>query len=201
MLEEESVIVSSNSVTKENGDSLLSFDDGEWIAAIKTRIITLGKEFHGKGSDFVFPLHFIAECTEGLAHAYKSLEGSTAPEHWPLKTLVESGADFPSILEAYHYIFTASQSEASDVHTKLRNLSNIGEMIKMWVATANASPSNGLGETNSAKLQLSRYSSAITSQIDAYKAELESLVGCRSDQVSEIYSLFNDIEKALQRNW
>mmetsp|Transcript_9535 Transcript_9535/g.13832 ORF Transcript_9535/g.13832 Transcript_9535/m.13832 type:complete len:1914 (-) Transcript_9535:86-5827(-) len=201
MLEEESVIVSSNAVTKENGDSLLSFDDGEWIAAIKTRIITLGKEFHGKGSDFVFPLHFIAECTEGLAHAYKSLEGNSSPEHWPLKTLVESGADFPSILEAYHYIFTASQSEASEVHTRLRNLSNIGEMIKMWVATANASPSNGLGETNPAKLQLSRYSSAITSQIDAYKAELESLVGCRADQVSEIYSLFSDIEKALQRNW
>jgi len=64
MLEEESVVLSSTTVTKEDGEPLVSFEDGEWITNIKSRVVDLGKELHGKGTDSVFPLHLIAEYLE-----------------------------------------------------------------------------------------------------------------------------------------
>ena len=193
MLEEESVVLSSTTVTKEDGEPLMSFEDGEWITNIKSRVVDLGKELHGKGTDFVFPLHFIAECLEGLRRVFNE-SAERKSDNWPVKVLIEGGAPFTSILEAYHSIFT-SQSDNSNATLKLDELSNIGEVLKLWMSSANSS------STNPNKVQLARYSGAILSQIDNYKAELESLVGCNSDEVSRCYALFSDIEKNLRRSW
>jgi nuclear pore complex protein Nup155 len=204
MLEEESVIFSHTSVTKENGEPLMSFEDGDWITNIKSRVIALGKELHGKGTDFVFPLRFIAECLEGLRRIFNESTVNTS-DHWTIKVLVESGAPFTSILEAYHSIFS-SQSDNSNAALKLQELSNIGEVLKLWVSLAKSSTSGSpntvsVNVSNGNKTQLARYSNGILAQIDRYKAELESLVGCNSEEVSRCYALFNDIEKILRRGW
>ncbi len=204
MLEEESVILSRTSVIKENGEALMSFEDGDWITNIKSRVVSLGKELHGHGTDFVFPLNFVAECLEGLRRIFNESVG-TPSDHWPIKVLVESGAPFASILEAYHSIFSG-QSGNSNALLKLYELSNIGEVLKLWLSASKSSASGSpntvsVNVSNGNKAQLSRYSNGILAQIDKYKAELESLVGCNSDEVSRCYALFNDIEKVLRRGW
>ncbi len=65
MMEEERVILTDSNVTHEDGNSLMLFENGEWISSIKHRVISLGKELHGKGADFVFPIEFIVEQLEG----------------------------------------------------------------------------------------------------------------------------------------
>ena len=65
MFENQQVLLTDSNVTNENGDSLMLFEDGDWIFSIKNRIITLGKELQGKGADFVFPVSFICEQLEG----------------------------------------------------------------------------------------------------------------------------------------
>ena len=205
MLEEESVILSNTSVTKENGELLMAFEDGEWIPNIKSRVIALGAELQGKGTDFVFPLHFLAEYLEGLRRVFEECTGSSSSDHWPIKVLIESGSSFISIFEAYHSIFS-SQSENSVPSLKLYELSNLAEVLKLWLSAAKG-PTAGISTTilvnasDENKMQLSRYSNGILVQVDRYKAELESLVGCNSEQVSRCYALFNEIEKSLRRGW
>ena len=203
MLEEESVILSNTAVTKEDGDPLMTFEDGQWIVNIKARVITLGKELHGKGTDFVFPLRFVAECLEGLCRAFDESTNSRS-DHWPIKVLVESGAPFTSLLDAYDSIFS-NKSDNSSPALKLVEMSNIGELINLWVSYANNSAvgtqSGALNTSDAKRMQLRRYSSGILTQIDKYKVELESLVGCNSDDVSRCYNLFNDLEKVLRRGW
>lgn len=65
MLEEERIILSDADVANDEGESLMLFEDGKWIASIKHRIISLGKELQGKGADFAFPVDFITEQLEG----------------------------------------------------------------------------------------------------------------------------------------
>lgn len=201
MLEEEDVVLSSTSVTKENGEPLMSFEDGDWITNIKARVLDLGKELHGKDTDFVFPLHFVAECLEGLNRAFNE-STHTKSEHWPIKVLAESGASFFTILDAYHTIFS-NQSDSSNASLKLQELFNIGEVLKLWISACISGVSNltsiSISDTDSSRRQLDRYSSNILSELDNYKAELESLVGCNTDAVGRCYALFNEIERSLRR--
>jgi hypothetical protein len=41
------------------------FEDGVWPSNIKDSVVRLGKEIIGRGTDFVFPVDFIASCLEG----------------------------------------------------------------------------------------------------------------------------------------
>ena len=201
MLEEEIIVLSSTSVTKENGEPLMAFEDGDWITNIKERVLCLGKELHGKGTDFVFPLHFIAECLEGLNRVFNESTHRKS-DHWPIKVLAESGASFFAILDAYHSIFT-NQNDNSDATLKLQELFNIAEVLKLWISACTSGASNtnylSISDIDSSKRQLDRYSNNILSEIDNYKAELESVVGCNADEVGRCYALFNEIEKSLRR--
>jgi nuclear pore complex protein Nup155 len=145
MMEEETIILTDGAVTHEDGDSLMLFEDGEWISSVKHRVISLGKELQGKGADFVFPIEFIAEQLEGkyfylftilTTSLYPILNLTSISSHstglycvhkcvsrkqaapWTLQTLIEAGTSFPSLIEAYSSIVVAQEPDAPNPITK-----------------------------------------------------------------------------------
>lgn len=201
MLKDEEIVVSSSSVSKENGEALMSFEDGSWMSNIKERLISLGKELHGKGSDFTFPIHFIAECLEGIYHAYMD-SNKLRSDFWPIRVLAESGCSMFSILDAYHTIYTNS-GDVSNSNLKMQQLSNIAQILNMWISVCTHSSASinevSLKDVEVNKRLLDRYSSSILGEIDNYKATIESFVGCDADKVARCYNMFDDIENSLRR--
>eukprot|EP00957_Ditylum_brightwellii_P044789 3397697-Ditylum_brightwellii.AAC.1 len=62
MLEDESVILLNGNDSNGMGHI---FENGDWIAKLKNRVISLGKELYGKGADYTFPLDLLVESLEG----------------------------------------------------------------------------------------------------------------------------------------
>jgi len=195
MMEEERIVITDSDVTHEAGGSLMLFEDGEWIPSIKHRIIALGKELHGKGADFVFPLDFIAKQLEGLYCVHKEVSSKPA-ESWTLDTLIEAGVSFPALVEAYSAIVVAEDTDLSNPTTKLAQFSCISNVLRKWLSSAAVFGAKG----ESSRMQLSRYTPSLLQQIDAYKLSLQSLLGYNSQDVSNLIGLFSEIEECLRRN-
>jgi len=207
MSEEDSVVLTSDDVTREDGNSLMAFEDGKWVTSLKNRVISLGKELYGKGADYAIPLEFLTESLEGLQRVQmKSPDNrSTA---WVLNTLIEAGASYASILDAYNSVM-ATQDKELDPVTRLTHLSSVSEVLMQWVSSAfsKSSGQSGRGMLNgpgraeeSSRIQLIRCSGMLFQQIDAYKAVLESLIGCNNDDTVRVLAQLSDVEYMLQRH-
>lgn len=60
MLEEETIFYGV-----ESSNNVQQFENGEWITRLRNRVTALGKELHGKGADYTFPLDLIVMELEG----------------------------------------------------------------------------------------------------------------------------------------
>mmetsp|Transcript_3141 Transcript_3141/g.5841 ORF Transcript_3141/g.5841 Transcript_3141/m.5841 type:complete len:1874 (+) Transcript_3141:94-5715(+) len=197
MLEHESIIFSLTPVMKENGETLMTFEDGGWIVNIKSRIVGLGRELLGKNMDTIFPTYFIAECLEGLRQVYTESTGIKT-NLWPVESLIESGVSFPLTLDAYHNMYVR-QGGNSDVNLILEVLCAIAEILNLWLVASVSQKELTTSMRESASVSLARYAGNILKEIDNYKCELESFVTANPDEISRCYALFDDIEGSLRR--
>jgi len=204
MSEEDSVVLTCDDVASEDGNSLMSFEDGKWVTSLKDRVISLGKELYGKGADYALPLEFLAKSLEGLQRVQmkSSDDRSTA---WALNTLIEAGASFTSILDAYNSVMETEL----DPGMRLTHLSSVSEVLMQWVSSAflkspgqsGGSMITDLGKAEeSSRIQLIRYSGILFQQIDVYKVRLESLIGCNNDDIVRVLAQLSHTEDILRRH-
>lgn len=196
MLEQESVILSNAPIMKENGETLMTFEDGEWIVNLKARIVGLGRELLGKSMDSIFPSQFIAECLEGLRQVYAESTGIKS-NLWSVEILIESGAPFPSMLDSYHTMYFG-QGDKSDSNLKVEVLFAIAEILNLWLVASASETESTASMRESPSLLLARYAGNILKEIDNYKSELESSITANPDEISRCYALFDDIEGSLK---
>jgi nuclear pore complex protein Nup155 len=196
MLEQESVILSKTPIKKENGETLMTFEDGVWIVNVKSRIVGLGRELLGKSMDSFFPTYFIAECLEGLRQVYIESTGIKT-NIWSVEILIESGASFPLTLDAYHNIYICQGGKA-DNNLKLEVLFAIAEILNLWLVASSSQTESTMSMHDSASVLLARYAGNILKQIDNYKSELESFISANPGEISKCYALFDDIEGSLR---
>lgn len=205
MSEEDNIILTNDDVADEHGKLLMVFEDGKWASSIKNRVVSLGKELHRKGADYTLPLEFLVESLEGLQRVQMKATGNTTTA-WALSTIIEAGASYPSILDAYNSVMRSHDKELNP-SLRLTHLLNISEVLMQWVSSAlrpsgrgatNKVIGNGMEEENP-RIQLIRFSGILLREIDSYKAALESLVGCNNDDIATVYTQFSNAENILRR--
>jgi nuclear pore complex protein Nup155 len=195
MLEEEEVILSATAVRTVTGEILKCFDDGDWKNGLIARVTGLGRELLREGSYFVFPIQHISDWLESINRVYCGIAGNEH-DRWVLKTLIDSGASFSSVLQAYDSNF----SSLDDSSLRLSQLLNLAEILEMWLdKSLHSRPSGDNTSTSSDALDLRRYKTAILNQIDEYKAFLESLVTTITNDTTNVSERFNQIEKELRK--
>jgi len=141
MLEDESVILLNGNDSNGMGHI---FENGDWIAKLKNRVISLGKELYGKGADYTFPLDLLVESLEGLRHAFDSSAASTDRRYvassspWPLQALLEVGVSFPEILNAFDKMLDTLHMDVVGAVTakRLQHLSSIVDVLTQWIIAA-----------------------------------------------------------------
>lgn len=192
LLEEEEIVLSSAAVRLVTGETLKCFDDGEWKTGLIARVTGLGRELLREGPQFVFPIQRISDWLESIDRVYCGIPGNER-EEWVLKTLIDSGASFSSILQAYD----SNLRSLGDSSLRLSQLMNLAIILEMWLDSS----LQGLrsGDKLNTSSDLRRYATAILNQIDEYKASLQSFVTTSADDTSNVSEKFNQIEKELRK--
>jgi len=197
LLEEEEVVLSSSTVRTVTGEILKCFDDGDWKTGLISRVTGLGRELLREGSQSVFPIQHISDWLENIDRVYCATSG-TKHDEWVLKTLVNCGASFSSIVQAYD----SNLNALGDSSLRLLQLLNLAKILQMWLdrsLQSRQSPNSDSISTSSNMADLTRYTTAILNQIDEYRASLESMVTASTDDTAKVSDMFNEIEKELRK--
>jgi len=191
------------------------FEDGEWIGALKEKIVGIGRELYGEDADYTFPVPFLVRELERLRRAYESLKH--APDYsfspWPLQCFVDVGVSYAFILESYSDLLEALERDAgSHPAKKIQYLASIAEVLKHWLTSALSSPALGnalvvhLDEASerapngTAGAQLARaLASGLKSSVDNWKAALEGIVGDDVAKTSKVLGTYAEVEELLTR--
>lgn len=189
------------------------FETGDWINRVKEKVILTGKDLYGKGSDYVFPVVLLVSELEELRFVYEfvctreSTSSSSSSSSWPLICLLEVGVSYPSILNAYSELLDMSSGRSSsDPDKKLQCLTNIANVLRHWTTSAKSFSSqhpnggfpNGKDKYESVAQLTRELNNGLNSNIDEWKATLESLVGGDYQKINECMTLFTDVERMLE---
>jgi len=198
-LEEETVMQSGD-----YGNDLQSFDNGEWMTRLRSRVATLGKELYGKGADYTVPLDLIVQALEGLRQAYSEIhKENKLSQPWPIETMLNVGVSFDALYQSYDSLYLEVDG-AIDATIRLHWLASIHELLKMWVNEAFSnydSAATSQGSNASSQLALAVKNGGLLERIKAYNATLEGLVEGNTADIDEVKSGFSEVEEAIRKGF
>jgi len=196
------------------------FESGEWIRPLKEKVIYLGKQLWGKGSDYTFPLLHIIPVLEGLRQTFLDVSDGGRTQsiisleslHWPVLSLAQAGVSYPIILDYYRMILSDKEKEG-DLDGSFHYLKCISEILTQWIKASYSARAKAVdvyyGDdgkiaempsiTSNYAAQLAQArSTGLLNLIDNYKSSLEAVVGKRSREATQLLKVFMDIEENLK---
>jgi len=159
------------------------FDSGEWIARLKNRVSTLGKELYNTGTSFTFPLDFLVMELEGLRKQYDDVRDDIPSQPWPIQSFIEAEIPFSVLLESYDRLlseYSASRLQGVDYSTQFRRLSNISYLLEAWAEAAYSYRGldlSGGSSTNNPATELARAVNpgGLLTRISSYRSYLDGI--------------------------
>jgi len=198
-LEEETVMQSGD-----YGNDLQSFDNGEWMPRLRSRVSTLGKELYGKGADYTVPLDLIVQALEGLRQAYSEThKENKLSQPWPIETMLNVGVSFDALYQSYDSLYLEADGDI-DATIRLHWLSSIQELLKMWVKEAFSNYDSAVssqGGSASSQLAQAVKNGGLLDRIKAYNSSIDGLFEGNSADIDEVKSGFNEVEEAIRKGF
>ena len=198
LLDEQVVLLGSDG---QNIQSLPLFEHGLWVDTLKIRVVSLGKELYGKGTDFVCPIDFLAARLEELRHAQQLLvpssELGSRNSPWPLRILTDIGIPYSLALNAYEGIVVNEEKERMggiDPHSRFIHLRSIVELLENWAQAARRE--GVVGEDLCGAVA----TGMLMARLDGTKADLEELKGAvNGDALERVYERLLSAENSIKR--
>jgi len=181
------------------------FDDGSWQAVLKSKLIEVGRNHYGRGSDYIVPIGLLVYELEGLRRRWKMIrgeggggggggggQGGGAPReepNWIIFAFLEIGVEYGTLLQEYRAVLQDRESQcAADGGERLNYLCSIVEIISRWIKS---------GDKESLQRAMQQ---GLRSQVDDFKAELEGLSGTPgcADEARELVIRLRESEKYLR---
>jgi len=109
------------------------FEDGLWVTAVRDSVVGFGMDITGRGSEFVFPVEFIASCLEELRLIFTQASPSneeSIPGDWTFTVLLDAQVPFKQSFEA---VYNAMEREK---HTSMGGMGSNRRLQMMETAVS-----------------------------------------------------------------